>query len=96
MDRPWAKWNNFEAERRLAAMTTITTPEAKTPLSRCLAEVEQGRVYLSARGKLTVAMLVPGKQPGQKRRPKVGAIKGAPFEFPTSAFAPCRGDDRTA
>ncbi len=69
-------------------MTTITTHEAKTHLSRYLAEVEQGREFVIARSKTAVAMLVPLRKPATKRRPKVGTIKGPPFEFPASAFAP--------
>ncbi len=74
-------------------MTTISTHEAKTHLSRYLAEVEKGREFIIARGKQAVAMLVPVKKPRQKPRPKVGAIKGKPFEFPTSAFAPLTADE---
>ena len=69
-------------------MTTITTHEAKTHLSRYLAEVEKGQEFIIARGKSAVAMLVPMKKPKQKPRPKVGDIKGEPFEFPVAAFAP--------
>lgn len=67
-------------------MTTITTHEAKTHLSRYLAEVEQGQEYIIARGKTAVAMLVPIKPAAKKRRPKVGDIQGPLFEFPQSAF----------
>ena len=69
-------------------MTTITTHEAKTHLSRYLAEVETGKEFIIARGKSAVAMLVPVKKQREKSRPKVGDIKGEPFEFPLSAFAP--------
>ena len=69
-------------------MTTITTHQAKTHLSRYLADVEKGKEFIIARGKSAVAMLVPVKKPKQKPRPKVGDIKGAPFKFPASAFAP--------
>ena len=40
-------------------MKTITTHEAKTHLSRYLAEVEKGARFTIARGKTVVAMLVP-------------------------------------
>ena len=69
-------------------MTTITTHEAKTHLSRYLADVEKGKRFIIARGKSAVAMLVPIEAPKHKPRPKVGDIKGKPFEFPASAFAP--------
>ena len=74
-------------------MTTITTHEAKTHLSRYLADVEKGQQFIIARGKSAVAMLVPVKQPKRKPRPKVGDIKGEPFEFPLSAFAPLTDDE---
>ncbi len=69
-------------------MTTITTHEAKTHLSRYLAQVEKGEEFVIARGQTPVAMLVPLKAPAKRERPKVGDIKGEPFEFPDSAFAP--------
>lgn len=69
-------------------MNTITTHEAKTHLSRYLAEVEKGQEFIIARGKTAVAMLVPVKPARKKPRPKVGDIKGKPFEFPAAAFAP--------
>ncbi len=40
-------------------MHTITTHEAKTHLSRYLADVEQGAQFIIARGSKKVAMLVP-------------------------------------
>lgn len=70
------------------AMTTITTHQAKTHLSRYLAEVEGGKEFIIARGKSAVAMLVPIAKAEKKRRPKAGDIKGAPFEFPVTALAP--------
>ena len=77
-------------------MTTITTHEAKTHLSRYLAEVEKGGEYIIARGKTAVAMLVPVRPASKKRRPKVGDIKGKPFEFPASAFAPLTDEELKA
>lgn len=74
-------------------MTTITTHEAKTHLSRYLADVEKGKEFVIARGKSPVAMLVPVRNKKQKPRPKAGDIKGEPFEFPMSAFAPLSEDE---
>lgn len=74
-------------------MKTITTHDAKTHLSRYLAEVEEGEQIMIARGKKPVAMLVPAKQPKMRSRPKVGKIKGPLFEFPDSAFAPLDDDE---
>jgi antitoxin (DNA-binding transcriptional repressor) of toxin-antitoxin stability system len=74
-------------------MKTITTHEAKTHLSRYLAEVEKGARFTIARGKTVVAMLVPAKPAKNRARPKVGRIKGAPYEFPAAAFAPLTPDE---
>jgi antitoxin (DNA-binding transcriptional repressor) of toxin-antitoxin stability system len=74
-------------------MTTITTHQAKTHLSRYLAEVEKGREFTIARGRLAVAMLVPCKKAAKKRRPRVGEIKGPPFKFPAAAFAPLAAEE---
>jgi antitoxin (DNA-binding transcriptional repressor) of toxin-antitoxin stability system len=73
-------------------MTTITTHQAKTHLSRYLAAVERGEEFLIARGKTIVAKLVPtvAEKPA---RPKVGDILGEPFEFPPEAFAPLTEDE---
>jgi len=74
-------------------MTTITTHEAKTHLSRDLAEVENGKEFIIARGKSPVAMLVPVRKEASSPRPKAGDIQGEPFEFPASAFAPLTNDE---
>lgn len=68
-------------------MKTITTHQAKTHLSRYLAEVEQGEEIIIARGKKPVAMLVQVMPAEPRLRPKVGQIKGARFEFPYAAFS---------
>lgn len=68
-------------------MKTITTHEAKTHLSRYLAEVEGGEEIVIARGKTPVAKLVP-IPPEPKTRPKVGEHLGPVIEIPDSAFAP--------
>jgi antitoxin (DNA-binding transcriptional repressor) of toxin-antitoxin stability system len=69
-------------------MTTITTHEAKTHLSRYLAEVEKGQEFIIARGKTAVALLTPLRKDPPQPRPKVGDILGPVFEFPASAFLP--------
>ena len=74
-------------------MKTITTHDAKTHLSRYLAEVEEGEQITIARGKKPVAMLVPAKPLKKRSRPKVGKIRGTRFEFPDSAFAPLNEDE---
>lgn len=77
-------------------MTTITTHEAKTHLSRYLAEVEKGQEFIIARGKSAVAMLTPVRKEQPQPRPKVGDIIGPPFEFPDSAFLPLSGPELEA
>lgn len=69
-------------------MVTISTHEAKTHLSRYLAEVENGQEFIIAKGKRAVARLVPLEAPSQPRRPKVGEMLGKQFEIPAAALAP--------
>ena len=71
-------------------MTTITTHEAKTHLSRYLADVEKGEQFIIARGKNAVAMLVPVRKKKQKPRPKVGETLDPNWtvKIPDSVFAP--------
>ncbi|WCT74053.1 type II toxin-antitoxin system prevent-host-death family antitoxin [Sphingomonas naphthae] len=54
-------------------MTTVTVHEAKTHLSRLIAEVEAGGEVVIARGKEPVVKLVAVKP---KRTPQFGALKG--------------------
>lgn len=68
-------------------MKIITTHEAKTHLSRYLAEVEKGSEFLIARGAKTVAKLVPVTKASAQPRPKVGETMDPPFPIPDSAFA---------
>ena len=77
----------------LGCVTTITTHQAKTHLSRYLADVEKGEEFIIARGKSPVAMLMPITSVRHKRRPRVGDIQGKPFKFPASAFAPLTPED---
>ena len=74
-------------------MTTITTHEAKTHLSRYLADVEKGEEFIIARGKSAVAMLVPIKKAAPKPRPKVGETMDPPWKSPDSAFAPLNEEE---
>jgi antitoxin (DNA-binding transcriptional repressor) of toxin-antitoxin stability system len=74
-------------------MKTITTHEAKTHLSRYLAEVEKGEEFIIARGRNAVAKLVPMTQPEKKPRPKVGECVGPIIEIPDSAFAPLTDEE---
>lgn len=74
-------------------MPTITTHEAKTHLSRYLAEVEKGKEFVIARGRKPVARLTPLLPKRRGSRPKVGEIQGEPFEFPSAALAPLRSEE---
>jgi len=74
-------------------MTTITTHEAKTHLSRYLAEVEKGQEFIIARGKTAVAMLTPMRKDPPQPRPKVGDIIGPVMVVPDAAFAPLSGEE---
>ena len=74
-------------------MVTISTHEAKTHLSRYLAQVEEGHEFVIARGQQPVARLVPLQQPTQRRRPRVGEMLGEAFDIPDDAFAPLSDDE---
>lgn len=69
-------------------MKTITTHEAKTHLSRYLAEIEQGEEFIIARGKKPIALLIPIPKNPVRTRPKVGETIDPPLHIPDSAFAP--------
>ena len=49
-------------------MTTVTIHEAKTHLSRLIAQVEAGEEVVLSRGKTPVAKIVPLSPPAPKRR----------------------------
>jgi prevent-host-death family protein len=68
-------------------MTTISTHEAKTHLSRYLAAVEAGEEFIIARGKKPVACLISVDKPRTVPRPKVGNMLGEPFAIPDDATA---------
>ena len=54
-------------------MATVNVHEAKTHLSRLLAQVEAGKEIVIARNGAPVARLVPVRQPGKRQ---FGALKG--------------------
>jgi antitoxin (DNA-binding transcriptional repressor) of toxin-antitoxin stability system len=74
-------------------MTTISTHEAKTHLSRYLAAVEAGAEFIIARGKQPIARLISIDSPVQPPRPKVGETLGEPFDIPDAALAPLSDDE---
>lgn len=66
-------------------MTVVNVHEAKTKLSKLLAEVEAGGEVVIARNGKPVARLTPVDGPKPKRRP--GALKGK-LVVPESFFEP--------
>ena len=74
-------------------MRTITIEEARTELPQVLDEVEAGAEVIIARGEKPIARLVRIADLPDRRRPKVGELRGAPFQIPDSAFAPLTDDE---
>ncbi len=70
-------------------MPTFTVHQAKTQLSRLLAEVEAGEEVVIARGSKPVARLVPFEQ---NPRAKAGVWKGR-IGFDESFFDPLPDDE---
>ena len=67
----------------------MTTHEAKTHLSRLIAEVERGEQIVICRGRVPAARLVPVARAGEgRRRPRVGVHTSAPVRYKRDAFAP--------
>ena len=71
-------------------MSTFTVHQAKTQLSRLLAEVEAGEEVVIARGSKPVARLVPFEQ--KKPRAEAGVWKGR-IGFDESFFDPLPDDE---
>lgn len=71
-------------------MKSVTTHEAKTHLSKLLAEVEAGEEVVICRGSVPTARLskVDTGAPTPPRRPLVGAITSEGVRFDESTFAP--------
>ena len=67
-------------------MTTVSTHEAKTHLSRYLAEVELGKEVVIMRGQKPVARLVPYVKEEPRNRPKVGDTTGLRQTVPDEAL----------
>jgi prevent-host-death family protein len=74
-------------------MKTVTTHEAKTHLSKLLAEVEAGEEVIIARGTRPVARLVPVKRVTRRTRPRVGTRTSAPVRWAKDAFAPLTDEE---
>ncbi|MBY0273824.1 type II toxin-antitoxin system Phd/YefM family antitoxin [Candidatus Binatia bacterium] len=74
-------------------MKTVTTHEAKTHLSRLIAEVEAGEEIIIRRGAQAVARIVPLGQTRRATRPKVGTITSPPIRAKRGVFEPLSDDD---
>jgi antitoxin (DNA-binding transcriptional repressor) of toxin-antitoxin stability system len=72
---------------------TVTTHEAKTHLSRLLAEVEAGEEFVICRGKTPAARLVPTARKAARRRPRVGTVTSAPVRLADDAFMPLTDEE---
>lgn len=73
-------------------MKSVTTHEAKTQLSRLLAEVEAGEEVVIRRGNTAVAKLTAIKGPVRRRRPRVGTVTSDAVRWAADAFAPLTDD----
>jgi antitoxin (DNA-binding transcriptional repressor) of toxin-antitoxin stability system len=74
-------------------MKSVTTHEAKSQLSKLLADVEAGEEVVIRRGNVPVARLSAVRTRGRRARPKVGAVTSAPVRWSSDAFAPLREDE---
>jgi prevent-host-death family protein len=77
-------------------MKKVSTHEAKTHLSRLLAEVEAGEEIVICRGSAPAARLVPLTRKVARRRPRVGTVTSEPVRLQADAFAPLREDELAA
>jgi prevent-host-death family protein len=69
-------------------MKSVTTHEAKTQLSKLLAEVEAGEEVIIRRGDKPVARLVAMPARRARTRPLVGTLTSAPVHIAADALAP--------
>lgn len=74
-------------------MKQVSTHEAKTHLSRLIAEVEAGEEVVICRGAVPAARLIAVAAKSVRRRPKVGTVTSEPVEATADAFAPLAGPD---
>ena len=75
-------------------MKTVTTHEAKTHLSRLLAEVEAGDEIVILRGNIPAARLTAvGAEASRPARPRVGTITSKSVEEAPDAYAPLSSDE---
>ena len=75
-------------------MKIVTTHEAKTHLSRLVAEAEAGEEIVILRGTVPAARLIAvGGSSPREARPKVGSITSKPVHAAPDAWAPLADDD---
>jgi prevent-host-death family protein len=74
-------------------MKRVTTHEAKTHLSRLLAEVEAGAEVVICRGSTPAARLISFTGKAPRRRPRVGTVTSGPVRVAEDAFAPLSAED---
>jgi prevent-host-death family protein len=72
---------------------SVTTHEAKTHLSRLVAEAEAGEEIVIRRGARAVARLVPLGRTARASRPKVGTVTSPPIRATRGVFEPLSDDD---
>jgi prevent-host-death family protein len=72
---------------------SVTTHEAKTQLSRLLAEVEAGEEIVIRRGETPVAKLTAVKGRARRTRPRVGTITSNPIRWSSDAFEPLDAEE---
>lgn len=78
-------------------MKTVTTHEAKTHLSRLLAEVEAGEEFIILRGSVPAARLIAvGSTSPRLRRPRVGTVTSSPVRQDEGVFSPLDDEDLEA
>jgi len=73
-------------------MMEVTIHQAKTTLSKLVAQVETGVEVAVCRGHVPVAKLVPYRD-SVSRRPKVGEITSKPVKVTPGCFAPLSDEE---
>jgi antitoxin (DNA-binding transcriptional repressor) of toxin-antitoxin stability system len=74
-------------------MKSVTTHEAKSQLSRLLAEVEAGEEVIIRRGDRAVARLTAVGASARSSRPAVGTTTSPPVRWSPDAFAPLTDEE---
>jgi prevent-host-death family protein len=69
-------------------MKSVTTHEAKTHLSKLLAQVEAGEEIVICRGAVPAARLVATGKRCAPQRPQVGTVTSTGVHFDDKTFAP--------